>query len=278
MTTEEQQIGARVKDAHARSCGDASTTTQTRKTHMQTRTKQGIQTLRRVHAFMGRRDFTLAIGDLSVLNAELLAVLNTLESHASQQDASERRARELTRKKRERGAYLLQELLRPISLLARALFRDDATLRAAFRLPTRRDDEGLLQAANAVAERARAHEVRFVAGGFAPDFVDRVVTATAAFREALVARGLEMGRRSAASAGMLQELGRGRELVRLIDTMLAPRLAAHAGLLAEWATITRFARKAPDGLAGTPRVSSPVSASVPTYEVAPAPVPGGTAA
>jgi len=210
---------------------------------MQAKTKQGLQTLRRAHSFLMAREFTAALGELKP-HVEALAVLVArLEQHAMEQDNRERSARAGTDAKRALARALRQEYLRPIAQVANRLFVNDATIRAAFRVVGVRDDEGLLQAASGIIERATEYQSRFVAAGLASDFVERVRKATDSLRGAMLTRALDLGRRSAASAGMLEELSRGRELVRLLDTMLAPRLASQKDQLAEWRTITRFLRK-----------------------------------
>ncbi|MBK6457170.1 MAG: hypothetical protein IPF87_14035 [Gemmatimonadetes bacterium] len=209
---------------------------------MQFRTKQGLQTLRRAHSFLSGREFSTALGDLKPHVESLATLVEKLEQHATEQDNRDRSARASTDAKKALSNTLRQEYLRPIGQVARRLFANDATIRNAFKLPRNRDDEGLLQAANGIAERAAEYQARFVGAGLAPDFVERLRKATAALRDIIIGRGLELGRRSAASAGMLEELARGRDLVRLLDTMLAPRLAQQRDQLAEWRTITRFIR------------------------------------
>ena len=64
-------------------------------------------------------------------------------------------------------------------------------------------------------------------------------------RHSLDARRSHLGRRSAATLGMVQELVIGRELVRLLDALVMPWLEAHSpGQVGEWKTLTRFVRPA----------------------------------
>lgn len=209
---------------------------------MQRKTKLGLQTLRRAQSFLAARDLRVALGDLKPYVESLGALVTRLEQHAQEQEHRLRSAREATDRKQALAQALHREYLRPISQVAGRLFKNDPGIRSGFRLARRRDDEGLLQAARGFIERASEHQGRFVEAGLAADFVERLRTATIAFRDALVARGEEMGRRSSATAGMLQELARGRDLIRLLDTMLVPRLSGEHNQLAEWRTMTRFIR------------------------------------
>lgn len=210
---------------------------------MQTRTKRGLQTLVRAQRFLNGREISVALGDLKPHVEALAALVTRLEEHATEQDSRDRSARNATEAKRALATTLRQEYLRPIEQVARGLFPNDATLRGTFKLPLKRDDVGLLQTARGVAERAAEHQAHFVEKGLAPDFVERLRKVTTAFSDALGVRGLAIGRRSAASAGMLQELARGRDLIRLLDTMLVPRLRSQSDQLAEWRSITRFMRR-----------------------------------
>ncbi|MEP7380621.1 MAG: hypothetical protein ABI910_02990, partial [Gemmatimonadota bacterium] len=190
-----------------------------------------------------------------------------IEKHAAEQEARARRARETTDSKQALGNTLLGEYLRPLSRIAGTLFKHDPAVRRGFDLPRRRNTEGLMQVASAIADRAEEHQALFTAQGLAPDFVERLRTAIANYRETIVSRGLDVGRRSAASAGLLNEMRRGRELVRVIDDMLAPRLGADPDQYAEWKTIARFTRR-------PVVVEGGVSGPAPTPAGAPIPAPG----
>jgi len=210
---------------------------------MQSETKQGLQTLRRAHAFLAGRHLALALGELAPHAEALGEVVLRLEDHAAEQDSRDRSARSATAAKNELGTVLHREILRPLAQASRILFANDPQIGSAYRVPRRVDDEELLNIAHGVAERAEEHRSQFVERGLAPDFVERLRLAAAAFRDAMVVRDLEVARRASATAGLLEELGRGRRLLRLIDAMLAPRLGGHPDQLAEWRTTARFTRR-----------------------------------
>jgi len=250
---------------------------------MRSGTKQGLHTLRRAHEFLSGREFAVAMGDLKPHVDTLARMVQRLEQHATDQEARARSARSTTSGKHALGRSLRQEYLRPIQRLARSLFPEDANLRNAFEVSDARDDEALLQVAGGIADRAEEHKAAFIARGLSPDFVDRLRSATAAFRGAIVKRGLDLGRRSAATQGMLEEVSRGRELLRLIDDMLAPRLALRPEELAEWRTIIRVVRRrggqgVEDGVAGSGDVPAAAGLGTPATSPNTAPVVGGPAA
>jgi len=227
---------------------------------MQARTKQGLQTLRRAHLFLTSREYDVAMGTLKPHIESLAELVKRLGEHAIEQDGSTRSARIRTKVKHELAESLRKEYLRPIARIARSLFREDRTLLAGFRVPRSKDSEELVQAAGGIAERAEEHKERFIALGLAPDFVDRLRQATATYVRAIDSRGLDLGRRSMASAGLLVDFARAREIVRLIDDMLAPRLQNDPELLAEWRSITRFVRQA-NGESVAPEAPATESAS-----------------
>jgi len=209
---------------------------------MRIKTKQGLHTLRRAHAFLAGREVSAALGDLKPHVEALSASIVRLEQFATEQAARANALRVATDAKRALATALRREYLRPIAQIARRLFAHDPNLRQGFRLPLSRDDEGLIQTANAFAEGVAEHKEKFTGRGLPANAAERLLQATEAFRQAIVSRSLDYGRRSAATTGMMTEAGRGRDLVRLIDLMLAPRLANAPEQLAEWRTIARFVR------------------------------------
>lgn len=211
---------------------------------MEIKVKHGLQTLRRAHAFLDGKELSAAIGELAPHVEALGAIIVRLEDFAAEQGARESAARAATEIKRELARELRGEFLRPIALVARRLFANDPEIRAAFRVPASRDDEGLIHASRAFAERMGDFQEKFAARGFTAEVVERLRATRDALRDQLTDRGLERARRVAATAGLLAELSRGRDLLRLLDLMLAPRLANRPEQLAEWRSISRVMRRA----------------------------------
>ena len=101
--------------------------------------------------------------------------------------------------------------------------------------------------------------IRSAKAGFEPDLVARLQKAVTDLREVLDDKAMRYGRRSAATAGLLDEVVRGRELVRMLDDMVRPGLVGTPDKLAEWRTLSRFFRKgrAPLALEGSPNGGAP---------------------
>ena len=108
---------------------------------------------------------------------------------------------------------------------------------------------------------------RFVAAGFGEDFVDQLKQAAVDLQRAVDLTSAQLGHRAAATSGMLQELARGRDLVRLLDAMVGSWLEDHMqDRVAEWKTLTRFVRVAPPveavnaaGTTPTPTTTTPTT-------------------
>jgi len=210
---------------------------------MRSRTKLGLQTLLRTHAFLESRSHSVSIGELRPQVDALGALIKRLEAHAVEQSTSHSRSRAATDTKNGLGRTLYREYLLPLSRVARGLFVHDPTIRRAFDVPDRRDVEALIQRARAVGEIVAQHLPQFVAKGIAADIVERLTRATDAVREAQHARSVALGRRASASEGMVVELAEGRRIVGVIDAMLAPRLESEPDVLKEWRVTARFRRR-----------------------------------
>ena len=131
-------------------------------------------------------------------------------------------------------------------------------------MPKSKDYERLIAAAHGMALQAALHKGRFTTAGFEADFSDRLTKGADDLRVAPVAldeRNADLRRRPAASAGMHQELLRGRDHLRMLDDMEMPRPRGDSVRLAEWATLSRFSiltrRKPVDPPAADPSPNHP---------------------
>lgn len=205
--------------------------------------KQAVKVFRRVRDFLTAGAPTVGYGSVAKVVEQLTGVVNRLETYAREQEARRRQALAATRVKRARAATVVTEYLRPVVRGAKALFPEDPALLAAFRVPRVRDYQGTLAAAEAMAQTASAHRARFVEVGLPEDFIERLQQAAVDLRAAIDGHAQEFGKRSASTAGLRKEYTRGRDLVRMLDAMVAPRLAGTPDRLAEWRTISRFERR-----------------------------------
>ncbi|MCC6319007.1 MAG: hypothetical protein IT361_15110 [Gemmatimonadaceae bacterium] len=128
---------------------------------------------------------------------------------------------------------------------------------ASLSLLTARDNTSTIADAEGVADFVEEHKASFVSIGFPEDFVEKLRRSAADLRVGIDARASDFGRRSASTAALRQQYARGRSVVRILDAMVSPHLERSPSKLAEWRTISRFARlSAPDEAVGPP--SAPV--------------------
>lgn len=110
-------------------------------------------------------------------------------------------------------------------------------------LPSRipRLGEELIATVAGFADRVEEHKAIFVEAGFGEDFVDTLRGAVKELEKTLAEKADFLGRRSVATSGLVLEFARAREMVRKLDSMVAPRLEG-TDRLAGWKTLSRFAR------------------------------------
>ncbi len=232
---------------------------------MRVGTQGGLQVLRRAFEFLVAKLVTAGLGSITKHVEILGQIVDRLATHAVEQGIHERGHRASARAAQEQSRALMVEFMRPVARRARSLFPDDPKIREALTLPKVKSYEKVIAGALAMADRAEEHKVRFVQAGFDEDFVDRLRKAATDLRVSLDEKGVHLGKRSAASAGMLEELGRGKDLLRVLDDMVAAGMRATPDRLAEWRTLTRFVRPSPakeestrPPPVGTPNGSTPV--------------------
>lgn len=234
--------------------------------------REGIQVFRRSFEFLASSAVTSAHGPITTHANELKSIGEKLNAFGIEQDESTRAHQGLTSSAHAQAETLRVELMRPISHMAQRLFPHEPQLLRALTMPRGRDYERILAAGNAFIAVAEAHKATFTGAGFAADFLDRLKAATDALRATLDARNEQLGRRSAATAGVNQELQRGRALLRMLNDMVGPPLKADHALFAKWRTLSRFERSGRQKGATTPPTDGEPAAPVPPT---PAPAPAG---
>lgn len=223
------------------------------------RERQALPVFRRVRDFLKDHAPDAALGPIDGLVAQLDETITQFEAHAAEQEARRRIMIDGTRLQWQALRALRREFMLPISRIARLVFPTQPTLLLALRMPEGRDYVGTLTSAEAMAEVARQHAGAFREIGLGEDFVQRMQEAVTSLRTRLDGRAVDFGRRSAATAGLRREYARGRDVVRVLDAMVAPRLESTPERAAEWRTLVRFMRinaTRPDVLPDEPSVTT----------------------
>ncbi len=225
---------------------------------MKSREKEAIRVFRHVRDFLKAEPPEVGFGSVSGVVAQLEDAIARLEGYARDQDARSRTAKAATLVKRAQISAIRREFIRPVVSGALTLFPSGNAIPAALQMPKARDSIGLIAAAEAMAQAATPYKEEFLGAGLPADFIDRILKAVATLREHVDARGAEFGRRTASTAGLRKEYRRGREVVRMLDAMVAPRLASNPARFAEWRTISRFARRPVTALVAEPETPAPL--------------------
>lgn len=219
---------------------------------------------RRVQEFLTAHPFADAPVDLGKQRVELDEVVGQLSQDAVEQEAGHRLTAAGNKNQRELRRDLWDNHMLPISRVGRDVF-GIAGMDRALKLPKKSvTNEVVLAAAGAMAEAASKQEAALIEHGLSKDFVAELRAASAALATALGNRDGTMRRRVTATAGMSDQVKRGRRALRLLNAILAPKLATDPELLAAWNNVRRVkpsaaAPKAP----ATPAPATPAPAELP---------------
>jgi hypothetical protein len=236
---------------------------------MQSRTKKDLEVFKRILELLEGMEVTTAFGTVRTYVETLAAIAARISEFAATQIASINAAKAGTERAREASRVLRDGFMRPVSKLGRSLFPNDPAIRKELRLPRRHDHQGVIAAGNAMAKLATVHKELFIKAGFAENFVELVSKGVTDFEKALAERDTHQGNRAAASAGLLGEITRGRDVVGLLDSLLRHHWAKEPDRLAKWRSFSRFIRKSQQSAASVP-VVAPGVVPVPQVPAQPA--------
>jgi len=195
---------------------------------------------RRVQEFLANQEFTRSPAAFGKQLTELDSVVSQLTKETLDQEAGHR----LTKAESARQSGLRHELwclyMLPVSRVAREVFGITGTDKA-LRMPRQTiSKEALVVAANAMAEAAESKAPTFVEHGLQQDFAVKLREAAAALDKSLGAGDGTRRRRVTATAAVKDQLKRGQRAVRLLNAILAPKLASNPELLAAWDNVRKL--------------------------------------
>jgi hypothetical protein len=240
------------------------------------RIREGLKVYRRSRDFLSGNVVTPEMTPVIKLAERLNQVIVRLSALAVQQDAAVRSTTAKTRTARELARTLRRGFLRPVAQLGKTLFPNDPSIRQSLRMPKSDDYIGLMSAAKSMAQHAATHKEAFAEEGFGDEFVNRVLTTAESLERVLKERDDAVADRQAAGAGLEEQMKRGGEALRLLDTLLSHDWAKVPERLTKWKALSRFDRpQEQEGVAsGRAPVSTPAAPSTPAPVVTgPAPVP-----
>ena len=206
---------------------------------MQSREGNLIEALDRVDEFLTLHADALEGTVLPTARAKLSAVRLDLVSHMKAQAATTRVGLNRTEMKRRLQRTLVEDHLRPIAAMAQSEL-DLSPRPAAFAVPHERARNAILVAAGyGLAEAATPHREALVAGGLKEDFIEQLIAATDALRDAASAAGQVVGARVEATA-LLKQRGRmARRYLRALDRIVRSGIKPHQALFGQWVRVSR---------------------------------------
>ena len=194
---------------------------------------------RRVQEFLAAHPFADAPANLGRQASELDAVVSQLSQDALDQEAGHRLTKAETKHQKGLRAALWDRQMLPIARVAREVFGKSGVDKALTMPKKAVKHEAVINAARAMAEAAAQQSAVFVEHGLSNDFVAQLNQAANDLDTALKSRDTTRRRRLTATAGVAQQLKRGRRAVRLLNAILQPRLAQDPELLSAWESVRR---------------------------------------
>ena len=165
-----------------------------------------------------------------------------------------------TARQRSLRVSLRNNNMKPIAAVAKLLLHDVPEF-AALTMPVKQlGATQLVAAAHGMADAAQIHAATFTGAGLPDSFITDLRTAADAVTTSLDGRQKHTGSSKAATAGLKAQETRLRNLFKLLNALVTPRLGTNVVLLTKWKATKAIVHKA----------------IVPTP--APAPVPAGTPA
>src|SRR5205814_1144015 len=101
---------------------------------------------------------------------------------------------------------------------------------------------GLTAAARDMADAAEKYTELFVHEGLPTDFVAQLRAATDRLDQSIDVRGQSRGQRAGATEGLKAETKRARGLIRVLDSLVRPKLGTNDELLREWQVMSHIRR------------------------------------
>jgi hypothetical protein len=210
---------------------------------MQTAHSTVLNTLMRVQRFMDTSADALGALNESGSRRTLDDVVTSLSSHAVNQAASKRVGSAETAKQRVLRNALKVNHMRPIATVAKAQLKQVPEFLALKMPAANTTSRRLIAAAGAMAVAAKNYAKTFTDAGNPADFLQQLQTAASALDASLTDRGATTSTQSGATAGLKAETARGRDAVKVLDSLIEPQLAGDTVLLVQWKSAKRFGGK-----------------------------------
>ena len=200
-----------------------------------------IDALDRVEDFIARNTGVMNAVITSVAHQNFSASRARMVEFMKEQNEHTRALRHGVTTLRKLRAQLVRKHLRPVSVVARAELPESTDL-AALTIPWRTQQLGaIVAAAHGMARAAKTHEAAFLAAGLPEAFIEKLVAATEALKEAMNTRGRAAALAARATGGLRKEGRVARKTLRILDTLVRSAVEDDDVLVDQWQSISRVA-------------------------------------
>jgi len=209
---------------------------------MQGRQEVVLGTLRQIQRFLDDNGALLDVVNQSGARKRLDQTVTQIGSHAVAQVGGRRAAQGETAKQRALRLALRNDHMRPIAVIAGQKLREQPEFKLLRMPPWNVRGAGFTAAARDMANAAEKFTELFVEEGLPSDFVAGLRSATDQLDQSIDVRGQSRGQRAGATVGLQAETKRARALIRVLDSLVRPKLGVNDELLREWAVASHVQR------------------------------------
>jgi len=212
---------------------------------MQSQHNAVLNALQRAQRFMDANAASLGTLNASGYRHILDDVVGALSNHAVNQATSRRVGSGETARQRVLRNVLKLNHMRPIAAIAAAQLKVVPEFTALRMPPTNSTSRALIAAAGAMGEAAGKYAKTFTAAGLPTDFLTKLDQAAADLNDAIGNRGSTRTLQNAATAGLRSQAARGRETLKVLDSLIEPQLQGDPVLIVQWKAARRIGGKTP---------------------------------
>lgn len=221
-----------------------------------------LQWARRVRDFLVEHDLRSDLAELTPLRQELDDVVGKLTANAAAQETLTKQSRVQTTEIRRLRNNLRNVHLKPIVRMSRTMQLEINGTEITFALPRPSvDSERLAATGDAMVNALKVVGQKFIARGFASNFVEQLAAATKALRDAVDRRSAQVGQRAGTTAAMAKDGSRAVQLVRVIDPLVRPVIENDPELLATWENVVALPPRSPKAAGGVVATAVGVTSS-----------------
>jgi hypothetical protein len=256
---------------------------------MQAKEVAVLEALQRTQRFLDTHADIVGNVNASAARRNIDANITVLAAYAVTQDRSARGGRGETARQRSMRSALRFEHMRPIAEIAKRELPNLPEFTALRMPPRKASSTRLVSLAGGMADAATPHTQVLLDGGLLDGFIERLRAAADELSRSLAGRTDHVSARVGSSAGLGAQAKKGRSELRVLNSLVKPKLGNDVPLNAEWRNAITV-RPKPGPAAGatqattttpvvtpvTPPVHSTTSTPVPTTAATPVPTTAAT--